>query len=331
MSTALRSFFLLLTGLLATAAASAQVMTSHNWQRALTQARNLLPDTSLAGEPYHLHYDLHFRIPLDGHSNQEADATYDVYVDPHRFRRTDMASGSFHMTVVDDLQHQTSWHSMTGDMPLGLYDFEDIVLEPRPVLFALEHSATPALLPMHRRVLEGSLYGCVDDGEMAMLCFDPFTHVFALGQILNQTYVYADWIPLRSHAIPSLIRIYDGKTLLLTANGKIEVFHRFAPLFFTQTAPTPPTPIENRPVVSFPQLKATPWYGNASLRITVDEEGKVSHTELVEIDNNKIKHAAMNFIRDLRFRPASEAPGTPATFTTLFYLRYLPRANPSLR
>ncbi|MFT4113684.1 energy transducer TonB family protein [Silvibacterium sp.] len=315
-----------------TRAAHAQVMPTRNWQRALAQARSMLPGTSNDGVPYHLHYDLHFRGPHDS----DRIGTYDIYVDPHRFRRTDIDSGDFHETFVENVQdNSASWRSITGEMPLGIYDFESILRDPSPAIFAIDHSESPKPPVVRQQILEGSPYDCADDGEMARVCFDPFTRVFAIAQILNQSFVYSDWIPMNGaqrnrRAIPSLIRIYDGKTLLLTANGKVEKFQQFAPLFFVRTSPQQKDPVELRPVVRFGDFKAVPWYGNAAVRITVNAEGKVEHADVVDIDNHKIEHAAVKFIRDLRFRPASEVPDAPATFTTLFYLRYLPRAGMSL-
>lgn len=305
-------------------ASPAQVMPTRDWARALGQARNLLPGTGDAGVPYHLHYDLHFRGP----HGSDLTGTYDVYVDPYRFRRTDISSASFHETRTEDLRNPSaSWTSITGDMPLGLYDFEGIVSEPLPALFALAHSAAAEPLSLHPQILEGSPYDCVDDRVMTRVCFDPLTHVFAIAQILNQSFVYSNWIPLRRRAVPSLIQIYDGNTQLVTATGTIVEVHNLPPLFFIQATPSVKTPIEQRPVVSYPEFKAVPWFGNAAVRITVDEQGKVKHAEVVEIDNHHVEHATLKFIRGLRFRPASETPDAPATFTAVFYLRYLPRAN----
>ena len=322
--TALRSFLLCLL-LPLSASTQGQVMQTHNLASAVKQARTLMAGATASDVPHHVHYDVRF-LDRSGH---KANATYDVYRDPGRFIRVDIASSGYTSESIEDILGKHSWRHATGEIPLKLFDLGGILLGPEPALYGLDRSRRGAV-PVHQQMVDQALYLCGGDQAAIRVCFDPLIRAFAFAQVFNETFVYGDWKRIGTHAIPGKIQIFDDTKLLVDASGTVEPVEKFPPRFF-QAGPKPSTvDTESRPVVHMDPVPPSPFYGNVQIQIEIDPEGKVAQSKVLDLDDKRIKRPALKFIRSLRFASAGQnadasAASAAAISPTLFYLRYFPQ------
>lgn len=317
--------FLFCVPLLFAASSSGQVIQTRTLASAVRQARRLLAGATASDLPHHVHYDVKFRDRY-GH---KATATFDIYRDPLRFIRVDVTSGGYHSESVEDLIGKHNWRHVTGEVPLKLFDLDDILLAPQPALFGLDrgglnHSGRGSI-PVHQEMVNRSPYLCADDHEAIRVCFDPLIRAFVFAQVFNETFVYSDWMRIGTHAIPAKIQIFDDSKVLVEATGSVEPVKKFPPSFFQ---PAPQQGSDQKPlpkVVHMQAVPASPFYGNVEIQITIDPAGKVTDAKILDSDDKRINRPALKFARGLAFAPPDAGANNAPPLTTLFYLHYFPQ------
>lgn len=298
----------------------AQVMQTHRLAVALQRARALRAGALSTDIAHHIHYD----ITYEDRSGHDQKATYDIYRDPGRYTRVEIAAGDYHNIEITDWQTHRVQTSFTSDMPLKIYDFTKILDEPQPVIYGLEHNqhGPPQV---QQETIDNAPYFCSDDGIAIRLCFDPFLHSFAFAQVYNQTYTYEDWRSVGTHAFPAKIQIFDGKKTLVTAIGKSEAVKRFPLLLFQLDAAHPATPDNRRQMTHKAEKKMdpVPLFGNVQIQLEIDASGKVTKATALDSDDKRIVKPSLRFAKSLAFAPDSKN-GAPAPFSTSLYMQYFP-------
>ena len=299
---------------------SAQVLQNTNYQRELEHAKSLLAGMTPTDVPHHIHYDLKF-YDRNGHENT---ATYDIYRDPVMYERTEVKSGNYQLTQISNKRDQKTWQHYTGDKPLKIAEFEQAMDRPSVAIdrFALELDRIDNMRPQK---LEGMPLLCANDNAGTAICFNPFIGLFAYAQMFNQTVMYDNWLPVGSHTVPGNIRIFQDKKLLLEASGTVEVVKKFPPHFMeVPDTPSQPDPASLHKVLQSKGMDLTqPRFGNASLRLSVDENGHVAKVEIVDSDDKRLEGPARKFAQHLIFAPQMEN-GRAVPFETVIYVVYYP-------
>lgn len=296
---------------------AAQVMETTRLTSELRRARTLMAGATATDLPHHVHYDLSFK---DRHGHRQS-GTLDIYRDPLRYIRIDIASGNYRYTNISDLLHKRDWTHFNDDMPLKIYDLRGVLLEPEPAASILEHASPPPTV--QQEMIEGSPYACAGNGRGIRICFDPLIRSFAFAQVFNQTVAYDDWQNIGTHAVPGRIRIFDGKNVLIEATGRVEAVKRFSPLLFQPGSEPTQSEEGAHKLLHAGQADPVEFYGTVQLKILVDEKGKVKKATVLDSDDKRVEHTAVEFARSLRFAP-EQKNGAPAPFSWVFYMRAIP-------
>jgi hypothetical protein len=298
----------------------AQVMQNTDYVQELKHAESLLAGTTPSDIPHHVHYDLKLK-DRDGH---ETTATYDVYRDPIMYTRVDIKAGDFTLTHIISERDNKDWLHYTGNSPLKVFDFEQVSEHPVSAIGRLSQDLTHAQ-QMQPGQLAGAPLLCASDENGTSICFNPLLHLFAYAQMFNQTVMYDNWLPIGSHTVPGSIRIYQGKKLLVEATGTVEAVKKFPPDFMS----LPQTPSQPEPTKAHKIIRSKPVdmneaiCANASVAISVDEEGHVKKAEIIDSDDKKIEGTVRKAARNMVFEPQLEN-GLPVPFDTILYLAYYP-------
>ncbi|TCK71947.1 energy transducer TonB [Acidipila rosea] len=309
------SRFLLAVVFLAPLACSAQVMQSLSLTRAIARANVLLAGAGPTDVPNHVHYDL----KLHDLKGKVTTGTYDVYRDPMISSRADVVAGAYKYTVIQNFIDHHLWISTSGERPLELLDFEELYLEPMPAIDRLmAYRPPPRLVPQQ---VNGAPLLCASDETTTNLCFDPLIHVYAYAQLLNQTVIYSDWQTVGTHTAAATIRIWDGKRLMVEADGRVEEVKKFPPTIFVAPGDAEPAPdAEKYKIIKYGRVHEVDVYGNALIHVQVDEKGRVTKAQLIDADDKELKHIALEYAKGTRYEPyLVNGQPTPFETTLLFH------------
>jgi TonB family protein len=310
-------------GTLSLAPIHAQVPQNTDYEKELQYARSLLADTTATDIPHHVHYDLKL-YDLDGH---ETTATYDVYRDPLLYDRYEIKAPNYEFTMIRSLRGPSKlvdWLHTTGDKPLRITDFEQAFDMP---ISAIKRFAQEGQIgKMEPQELEGAPLICANDNDGTAICFNPLVHIFAYAQMFNRTIMYDQWLPIGTHVVPGVIRIYQDKKLLVEATGTVEAVKTFPPHFMqVPDTPSQTDPANMHKILHYEPLDISQMrYGNIAVRISVDEKGKVTKAEVADSDDKHLDGVARKFARKLLMQPEIK-DGSPVPYDTVIYLEYYPQ------
>lgn len=297
-----------------------QVMQNTNYQQELAHAKSLLAGMTSRDISHHIHYDLKL-YDRDGH---ESDATFDIYRDPILYQRMEVKAGDYQLTRIANLRDHIEWQHYTGDMPLKISDFEQVVSLPEAAVNRLNNEPD-SVGPMTPQQLEGAPLLCANDNAGTAVCFNPLIRLFAYAQMFNRTIMYDQWLPIGAHSVPGAIRIYEDKHLLVEAKGTVEAVKTF-PENFMQIPDTPsqPPPESQYKIVKTKSMDLSQQrYGNTQIMVSVDEKGRVTKESIVDSDDKHLEGVTRKFARDLVFEPRLK-DGQPVSFETSLYFEYYP-------
>jgi Gram-negative bacterial TonB protein C-terminal len=300
--------------------ARGQVMQNTDYEHELAHAKSLLAGVTSTDISHHIHYELKL-YDREGH---ESTATYDIYRDPILYQRIEVKGGNYELTQISNLRDHVEWQHYTGDKPLKIADFEQVLIIPRAAVnrFAQEAEVVKS---MYRQSLEGKPLLCANDNQGTAICFDPMIRLFAYAQMFDYTIMYDQWLPIGSHTVPGSIRIYEGKKLLVEATGTVEAVKTF-PVHFMEIPDTPtmPPPDSLYKIVKSKSMDLSdPRYGNIQIAVSVDEKGRVVKESIVDSDDKHLEGSIRKFAHNLVFEPRIK-DGQPVPFETVLYFEYYP-------
>jgi len=254
----------------------AQVMMNTDYSQELKQAVSLLAGTSATDIAHHVHYDL----KLYDRDGRISTATYDIYRAPLLYKRVDVKADNFSRTHITSERDHKEWLSFSGNSPLRIFDFEQIVERPLAAIGRLSQHAEN----MQHEQLEGAPLLCANDNDGTSICFNPLIHLISYAQMFNQTVMYDQWLPIGAHTVPGSIRIFQGKKLLVEATGTVEPVEKFPPGLMQ----IPDTPSQVDPMTAHKVLHSKPIdmteaaYGNTAIALSVDEKGHVTKADVID-------------------------------------------------
>lgn len=323
MRSALPAVLLILTPNLIQFPARAQVLATRPFSAEIEHARAIEAGATASDVPHHVHYDL----KLYNRKGKLTTGTWDIWRDPQHYIRADIAAGDFHYTHIEDLARKLQWRHFNSVMPLKIYDLRQNYRE--PVWLVTQFSSAGARHNVQFREVGGSPFDCTNQVFQLQICFDPLAHVLAFAQMFNQTVTWEDWQPLGSHSVPRRFRIYDAGRVMVEAAGTAEELKKFPPRLFViplnepdMGEPEDAGSIPHR-ITGTKPIEMAPLYGNVLVEVSVDADGKVRKTTLIDADDEDIQHDAEEFAHHLTFAPQMKE-GVAVPFEQYIYLRHAP-------
>jgi hypothetical protein len=304
-------------------AAESQVLATRPFSAEIEHARALQAGATATDIPHHVHYDL----KLYNRKGKLTTGTWDIWRDPQHYIRADIVVGDFHYTHIEDLARKLQWRHFNTVMPLKIYDLRQNYRE--PAWLVAQFSAAGARHNVQFREVDGSPFDCTIQVMQLRICFDPLTHVLAFAQMFNQTITWEDWQPLGSHSVPKRFRIYDAGLVMVEAAGTAEEVKTFPPALFVIPNDEPDmgepedtgSPLQK--VIGMQPVNMDWLYGNVLVQLSVDADGKVRKTTLIDADDEDIVHTAEEFAHHLTFAPQIK-DGVAVPFEQYIYLRHAP-------
>ncbi len=323
MRSALPTVLLLLTQLLLLPTAWAQVLATHPFSTEIDRARALEAGASPTDIPHHVHYDL----KLYNRKGKLTTGTWDIWRDPQHYIRAEIVAGDFHYTHIEDLARKLNWRHFNTVMPLKVYDLRQNYREPDYLV--KEFSASGVRHDVGFLEVAGSPFDCTSRIADVQICFDPLVHMLAFAQMYNETVTWGDWQPLGSHSVPKRFRIYDAGRVMVEAAGIAEEVKKFPDGLFVIPANEPdmgePEDAGAAPhqVTGMKPIEMVSLYGNVLIQVSVDAEGKVHKTTVIDADDEDLVHDAEEFAHHLTFAPQIK-DGVAVPFEQYIYLRHAP-------
>ncbi len=323
MRSALSVMLLLLAQFLLLPDGRAQVLATHPFSAEMERARALEAGASPTDVPHHVHYDL----KLYNRKGKLTTGTWDIWRDPQHYVRAEIVAGDFHYTHIEDLARKRSWRHFNTVMPLKVYDLRQNYREPD--FLVKQFSAAGVKSDVGFREVAGSPFDCTSKIADQQICFDPLVHMLAFAQMLNQTVTWEDWQPLGSHSVPKRFRIYDAGRVMVEAAGTAEVVKKFPDGLFVIPANEPdmgePEEAGAAPheVTGMKPVEMVSLYGNVLIQVSVDSDGHVRKSTVIDADDEDLVHDAEEFAHHLTFAPQIK-DGVAVPFEQYIYLRHAP-------
>jgi hypothetical protein len=138
---------------------------------------------------------------------------------------------------------------------------------------------------------------------------------------------WEDWQPVGTHTAPKQFRIYDAGSVMVEADGTVQVVKGFPPDLFRIPAGEPDMgePENNgavpHKIASAKAVDLDLLYGNLLIKLNVDAGGRVHKADLIDADDDDLIHTGVEFAKKLTFVPAT-AKGVAEPFEQYIYLRY---------
>jgi TonB family protein len=178
---------------------------------------------------------------------------------------------------------------------------------------------------MQHDQIDGAPLVCANDNDGTAICFNPMIRLPAYAQMFSRTIMYDQWTPIGFHTVPTSIRIFSGKKLIVEATGKLEEVKKFPDGFMK----IPDTPSQPEPQKLYKVVKYKPMdtpealYGNIAVKVSVDDKGHVSRESVVDSDDKHLDGLARKFARGLVFEPHMQN-GQAVPFDVVIYTEYYP-------
>jgi TonB family protein len=271
---------------------------------ALTRFHAAVPRDIRPGDRYHRHTDLRI-VDVQG---RESRATIDHWQRSRLGRDEESAPGWRYLVVWGTDQ---SWSTHEGLAPMRLStSLFDITPRPNPMERRIRIFGGSAVRLRSMKV-DGLLLSCSPKIAGADICFDTSTGFPALADLDDERVVYMEWRAHGRFAYPSRWALYRGKRLQMDATTSMTHFDTSEPLFAPLTGVTP---VPNR----FGVQRDTPHrilvqgnvdsapYGQALVKVVVDEKGRVRQAELLDADDRALGSAAVAAARNTKYLPEIE-------------------------
>jgi hypothetical protein len=226
-----------------------------------------------------------------------------------------------------------NWSTHTGSSPLRLYFLYDLAQRPGPAERRIRIYAQGYVALVHRKI-NGEERSCSGEFAGAEICFYISTGYPASAHLDEERVVYEQWAQFNGSSYPSRIALYRGRRLQMEATTTVTPLEDTSDKLFQ---PLPGvTPSSNRfgayredrkyKVLTRGELYG-PFYGEALVKINVDESGRVRHAELIDADDGSVGRAAVEAAKRTVNMPF-EMNGQRMPFQTTFYAGHWSTTDP---
>jgi hypothetical protein len=274
---------------------------------------------------YHSHSDVRI-IDLYG---KESSATVDHWQKGQLGRDEEQSAGWHYITVWGIQQH---WSMHEGFFPLHLVDLPDLAPRPGPVERRIRIYAK-GYIAMKRRYLDDVLRTCSEVYAGAELCFDPATGFPSTATVDNERIVYEEWVQFNGKSFPSRLALYRGNRLQMEAITTVTPLDDPNDALFHELPGVEPSPNripasreDQYQILSRGHLNAFS-YGEALVKVHVDERGHVQHAEVIDADDRSLAKAALAAAKELVYMP-QEIDGHRVSFDTTYWVDHWSTVDP---
>ena len=286
-----------------------------NYLEALARFHAAVPRWLPSNVSYHCRTDVHI---IDIYGN-ESSATVDHWQKGQLSRDEEQAPG-FHYTVVwGPEQH---WSTHEGIPPLRLMDLSDLTPRPGPAERRIRIFAQ-GYVAMKSKSIDGVLRRCSGRYAGAELCFDTGTGFPVSATVDNERVVYEQWDQYEGAIYPSRLALYRGRRLQMEATTTITLLGNSNDDLFHPLPRMVPSPNrlgayrEDQHQILAQGQMYTSSYGEALVRVSVDESGRVRRAELLDADDRSLGAAAVAAAKKNVYMPW-EADGRREPFDAIF-------------
>jgi hypothetical protein len=287
----------------------------NNYLEALARFHATVPRWLPLGSSYHLHTDVRL-IDINGN---ESSATVDHWQKGKLGRDEERAAG-WHFTTVWGASQ--NWSTHVGAPPMRLLNLSDLAPRPGPTERRIRIFA-PRNLSMNRRNFDGGPRSCSGEYAGAELCFDTSTGFPVSASVDDELVVYEEWAQFDGATYPSHLALYRGHRLQMEATASvtpIDDLHQdlFAPLPGVAPSSNDLGAYREDPhkILVRSEVKAVP-YGDALVKVYVDEKGRVQRADLLDADDKSLGTAAVAAAKHTIYAP-QETDGHRVPFETTF-------------
>jgi TonB family protein len=219
-----------------------------------------------------------------------------------------------------------------GFFPLHLVDLPDLAPRPGPVERRIRIYAK-GYIAMKRRYLDDVLRSCSEVYAGAELCFDPATGFPATATVDDERTVYKEWAQFNGKSFPSRLALYRGNRLQMeTITTVTRLDDRDGALFheLPRVEPSPNRIPAHRDddyeILSRGHFN-TFSYGEALVKVHVNEAGRVQHAEVIDADDKSLGKAALAAAKEVVYMPR-EIDGHRVSFDTTFWVDHWSTVDP---
>jgi hypothetical protein len=296
-----------------------------NYLEALARFHAAVPRWLPLNSSYHRHSDIRL-IDIYG---KESSATVDDWHKGQLERDEERASG-WSSTVVWGTEQYWSTHE--GISPMHLADLPDLTPRPGPVERRIRIYAQ-GYVEMKQLKIEGTNLRCSGKYAGAELCFNAATGFPVSAALDGELVVYEQWGEFNGANYPTRLALYRNHRLQMEATTTVTPLNDASDALFQ---PIPGvTPISNSIPVSREDGHRVLWwgqiggsdYGEALVRVYVDESGLVRRAELLDVDDISLGPKAISAAKSTVYMPA-EKDGKRVPFETTFQTSNWSRTDP---
>jgi hypothetical protein len=297
-----------------------------NYLEALARFHAAVPQWLPRSSGFHIRTEVRM-IDLNG---RESNATVDHWQNGRLSRDEENATG-WHCIIVWGVGQ--NWSTSAGISPLRLYFLRDLTPRPGPAERRIRIYAQGYVALVHRKI-NGEERSCSGEFAGAEICFDISTGYPASAHVDEERVVYEEWAQFNGSSYPSRIALYRGHRLQMEATTTVTPLEDASDKLFQ---PLPDvTPFSNQLGVHREDRKYKvltrgevygPFYGEALVKINVDESGRVRHAELIDADDKSVGRAAVEAAQRTVYMPF-EVNGHKVPFQTTFYTNHWSTTDP---
>lgn len=299
-----------------------------NYLEALTRFHAAVPRWLALGSSYHRHTDVRI-VDIYG---KESNATVDRWQKGKLIRDEETAPG-WHYIVVWGVEQ--NWSTHEGISPLRLFNLSDLTPRPGPAERRIRIFAD-GYVAMRSRNVDGVFRSCSGEYAGAEVCFDSSTGFPTSATVDDERIVYEQWEQFNGAAYPSRVALYRGRRLQMEATTRVTPLDQvddsdrqlFHPL--PGVAPTSnrfgADRSDNYKILAQGNIEAAS-YGDALVKVYVDESGRVRKAVLIDADDKDLGSAAMNAAKRTAYMPV-ETDGHRVPFETSIWTSHWSTVDP---
>jgi hypothetical protein len=241
---------------------------------------------------------MHSELRIITVQGKESTATVDHWRNGNLFRLEERAQN---WSVTSFSDGNRAWSSQHGTQPMRLWTIDgltDLSPRPNPAERRIRVYA-PKGLKMNRRKIMGVMFSCSGKHAGAEICFDSETGFPIEATVDQEQVVYKGWAPFGDGFYPTRLALYRGRRLQLEVSTTITYLTTSEkdtfqiPAGATESSPVHGMyPVESHRLVRSGEAD-TASFGDALVKVFVDDSGKVRRAELLDADDKNIGAAAL--------------------------------------
>jgi hypothetical protein len=276
-------------------------------------------------------YQIHSELRIVTVSGEETTATVDEWRSGNLCRLEERAQDWF---VVSFSDGNHVWSSQQGTRPMRLWaidGFSDLFPRPNPAERRIRIYA-PKDLKMNRRKIRGVMFSCSGKYAGAEICFDAESGFPIEATVDQEQVVYQGWSPFGDGFYPNRLALYRGRRLQLEASTTIADLTSTKGTFQIPAGATESSPVhgmyrvESHHLVRSGQVD-TASFGDALVKVFVDDTGRVRRAELLDADDKYLGAAALRAAKQTLYVP-DRSSGERQAFEGEFFVSQWSTVDP---